>query len=201
MMREWIGPLSPSPFAPLHIDKGKDLQVTKPKISSSFAANEIQSEQIFRIRIVNASFRSGHAPYGPLKGSTPWRANNNVGTVYLCLCSQLWNTTSAVAAKRFLILELPQHTEPRPPSLPYHTQLSTEPGYALGKQNYARGGGGRRRCGWENSSECAKETPKVIVNSIKVEGAKARGKEGRQKEEGGTPPTGPLKRYVFCAPK
>lgn len=116
--------------------------MTKPKISSSFAANEIQSEQISRIRIVNASFRSGHAPYGPLKGSTPWRANNNVGTVYLCLCSQLWNTTSAVAAKRFLILELPQHTEPRPPSLPYHTQLSTEPGYALGKQNYARGGGG-----------------------------------------------------------
>lgn len=66
---------------------GKDLQVTKPKVSSSFAANEIQSEQIPPFRIVNASLRSGLAPYAPLKGSTPWRASNNVATVYLCLCS------------------------------------------------------------------------------------------------------------------
>lgn len=150
--------------------------MTKPKVSSSFAANEIQSEQIPPFRIVNASLRSGLASYAPLKGSTPWRASNNVATVYLCLCSVVEHNirrcheavpnpgaASTCRARAAPLPPLPHLTIDWARICAWKTKLCW---------------GGPEAEGREDSSDCAKETPKVIVNSIKEEA-----KEDRKREE------------------
>lgn len=169
--------------------------MTKPKVSSSFAANEIQSEQIPPFRIVNASLRSGLAPYAPLKGSTPWRASNNVATVYLCLCSVVEHNIrrchEAVpnpGAASTCRARNAHRTPPSSPTLNY--RLS--PDMRLENKIMLRGAGGRGpwRLKWLRKRN-AKSNRKQYQ----------RGSEGRQKEGGRTPPTGSVQRYVLRAPK
>lgn len=103
------------------------------------------------------------------------RANNNVATVYLCLCSAVEHNIRCCHEA----VPNPEANQPPPtrPNAPPPIDHRLSPDMRL--ENKIMLGGRRRAAGRENSSDCAKETPKVIVNIIKEEreGTVKRGSE------------------------